>query len=291
MSGSPRLARALSHAIVGLIGLIGIAAFLYPFFLPQVAQSEAGGGAHGNDALFLFTLLFVLALVVLLAEMESEALNSKMVAVLGVLTAINAVLRLADNALAFLNIGGFSPVYLLVILCGYAYGSRFGFLLGALSMAVSAILTGGIGPWLPFQMFTMGWVGLTAGWLPQARLRGPREERARPAINRETVVLAAFGGLWGFAYGAILNLYFWPYSLGGAMAWAPGLSLGESVGRYLLFYAATSLWWDAIGAIGNIAMILFFGAAVLKVLRRFQRRFFFTVQGAVAPLGAQPSEG
>ncbi|MBA3531932.1 MAG: hypothetical protein H0T73_08445, partial [Ardenticatenales bacterium] len=97
------------------------------------------------------------------------------------------------------------------------------------------------------------------------------------AVNRETVVLAAFGGLWGFLYGAIINLYFWPYTLGGTMNWTPGLSIAESVQRYALFYAVTSLWWDAIGAVSNVAMILLFGAAILKVLRRFQRRFYFAV--------------
>ncbi|MGH2543008.1 MAG: ECF transporter S component, partial [Ardenticatenaceae bacterium] len=268
-----RIQNWLGGAILGVIGLVGVAAFLYPFFLPQLVQSEGELGAHSGDALFLFALLFILCLVVLFAEMESEGMNTKMVAVLGVLTAINAVLRVADTAFVLMNVGGVSPLFLLVILCGYTYGSRFGFLLGALSMVVSAIVTGGVGPWLPYQMWTMGWVGLTAGWLPQGWLRGRREERARPSINRETVALAAFGALWALLYGAILNLYFWPYTVGGAINWTPGLTLAETVQRYALFYVATSLWWDVIGAAANVALILLFGAAILKVLRRFQRRF------------------
>ena len=50
-----------------------------------------------------------------------------------------------------------------------------------LAIAVSAFLTGGIGPWLPFQMLGAGWVGLFAGWLPQ-----PANQRHRLAV------LAAF---------------------------------------------------------------------------------------------------
>jgi energy-coupling factor transport system substrate-specific component len=271
-----RLSRLLSHSLVALIGLIGIIAFAYPFFLPQLAQGQTEQVARAGEALFLFALLFILSLVVLFAEMESHGMNTKMVAVLGVLTAINSVLRLADTALAFLNIGGFSPVFLLVILCGYAYGSRFGFLLGSLTMGVSAIITGGIGPWLPYQMFTLGWVGLTAGWLPQRLLRGRRDERARASINRETVALAIFGALWGLLFGAIMNLYFWPYLLGGAVTWTPGLGPADALRRYALFYVATSLWWDAIRAIGNVALVLLFGNAILKILRRFQRRFHFS---------------
>ena len=79
---------------------------------------------------------------------------------------------------------------------GYVFGARFGFLLGAMTMLVSGIITAGVGPWLPYQMFTAGWVGLSAGLLPH--LRRPRAELA---------LLIVFAGLWGFAYGAILNLY------------------------------------------------------------------------------------
>ena len=33
-------------------------------------------------------------------------------------------------------------------------------------------------------------------------------------------MLAAYGWMWGFVYGAILNLWFWPFQVdGGALAW------------------------------------------------------------------------
>ena len=51
------------------------------------------------------------------------------------------------------------------IVLGIAYrlaGVPSAFLLGVLTLLVSAILTGGVGPWLPYQMFTAGWVGLSA---------------------------------------------------------------------------------------------------------------------------------
>ncbi|HYN89029.1 MAG TPA: ECF transporter S component, partial [Ardenticatenaceae bacterium] len=230
-----------------------------------------------NDALFVFALLIVLSLTIIFAELEggpAGGASSKTVAVLGVLTAINASFRMLD-VVTDVVLGGFSPVYFLVILCGYVYGGRFGFLLGALSMLVGAILTGGVGPWLPYQMFGVGWVGLTAGWLPKERLRGARGLRGRGQINAEIIALAAFGLLWGILYGAILNLFFWPYATGGAGYWTPGMSLQDTVAQYAVFYATTSLWWDLGSAFGNAAIILLYGAAVLKVLRRFQRRFYF----------------
>ena len=59
--------------------------------------------------------------------------------------------------------GGGSGIFFLVVLAGAAFGPRFGLLLGLCAMAVSAIVTGGIGPWLPFQMLALGWMGGGAG--------------------------------------------------------------------------------------------------------------------------------
>ena len=42
------------------------------------------------------------------------------------------------------------------------------------TLFASALLTGGVGPWLPFQMLGAGWVGFVAG-LPAARRAGRRE--------------------------------------------------------------------------------------------------------------------
>ena len=52
-----------------------------------------------------------------------------------------------------------------LILGGYVFGARFGFLFGAFALLVSALITGGVGPWLPYQMFAAGWMGLSAGGL------------------------------------------------------------------------------------------------------------------------------
>jgi energy-coupling factor transport system substrate-specific component len=51
----------------------------------------------------------------------------------------------------------------------------------------------------------------------------------------------------------------------------------ETLRSYLLFYLATSLWWDAWRAGGNALLILLFGGAILRVLRRFKDRFRFEV--------------
>ena len=196
--------RGLTVAIYALSAVIGVAAFAYPFVLPQIAGRQAD--AHAADAPLLTVILLAAGLAVLLLEVQGQAVSAKVVAALGVLVAVTAVLRFIE--VFFPVPGGFSPIFAPIILAGYVFGARFGFLLGTMSLLVSALVTGAIGPWLPYQMFTAGWVGLTAGWLPH-----PRNERWQIAL------LAAFGILWGLLFGAIMNLYFWPFvSDGGGVA-------------------------------------------------------------------------
>jgi energy-coupling factor transport system substrate-specific component len=259
--------RLLSGAILALSGALGAAAFLAPFFTAAVAQDRMDRAGLASAPLLLSALVG-LCFLALLFETQGAALSAKSVALLGILTAINAVLRFVEVIVP--GPGGFSPVFMLIILAGYIFGAQFGFLLGAMTLLVSAIITGGIGPWLPYQMFAAGWVGLSAPLgRPLARLAGggPRAE---------LVLLAGWGALWGFGYGAVMNLWFWPYVSGPTeQYWAPGTGLVETVRRYMTFYALTSLAWDTFGAIGNALLIALFGAPIVRALRRFRTRLAF----------------
>lgn len=258
--------KILNAAILAVASLVGLGSFLYPFFVPrQGVGSQAM--AHAQDAPLVFVVLVVLCLGAVLSSLAGGLLNAKLIAALGVLTAVNAVLRGVPGP------AGFTLVFILPILCGYVYGPTFGFLLGVFSLAVSAFLGFGVGPWLPYQMFAAGWVGLLSGLLPHLE-RHPRTE---------AVGLAVWGLLLGFAFGVLMNVYFWPYVFSptqSEMYWQSGLGLGETLRRYVVFYAFTSLWWDLPRAAGNFVLLLLFAAPVLRLLRRFQRRFFFEVKTA-----------
>jgi energy-coupling factor transport system substrate-specific component len=254
--------KALTAAILAVASLIGLGSFFYPFLVPQ---QEAGATAHAQDAPLIFVIVVLLCLAAVLSSLSTGKLNAKMIAILGVLTAANAVLRGVPGP------AGFTLVFILPILCGYAYGPVFGFLLGVFSIAVSAFLGFGVGPWLPYQMLSAGWVGLLSGWLPKME--------ARPRI--EALVLAVWGLVVGFAFGVLMNVYFWPFVFTpgqSEMYWQPGLSLATALKRYAVFYVVTSLWWDLARAAGNFLLLLLFAAPVLRLLRRFQRRFFFEVK-------------
>src|SRR6185312_1004821 len=191
-------------------------------------------------------------------EVRRGTMTGASVAILGVLAASAGLLRLLGLP------GGGNGIFFLIVLAGAAFGPRFGLLLGLCAMAVSAIVTGGIGPWLPFQMLALSWMGAGAGFV------GLLTRRLDPRL--EVVALAAYAWVWGFLYGAIMNVWFWPFARGGALDWHPGLDLAQTLHRYWEFYVATSLGWDAAAAITNAGLVLLTGLVLMRTLRRFAHR-------------------
>src|SRR5699024_8171036 len=122
-------------------------------------------------------------------------LDAKALALLGVLSAINAAIRPVLGA----GTAGVESIFFLLVLAGRAFGPGFGYLLGFTSMFASALLTAGVGPWLPSQMLCAAWVGLGAGLLPR-KLGG----------RAELLVLIGYGIVAAYLFGALMNLWFWP---------------------------------------------------------------------------------
>ncbi|MFW6074800.1 MAG: ECF transporter S component [Chloroflexota bacterium] len=263
------MAARTGTVLIGIASLLGVASFLYPFFLPLIAGMGARPERAGIETPLLFTALGLLCLLLILALVQEtpggEHGASKMVALLGILVAVDATLRLIPTLL------GASPIFFLIILAGYTFGARFGFLMGALTLFVSALITGGVGPWLPYQMLGAGWIGMTAGWLPRGAQAGNR---------REIVTLAAFGVLWGFLYGAILNLTEWPFAAPGlqteaGLYWTPGMGAVETLETYGRYYLTTSLVYDSFRAGANLVLILALARPVLRLLDRYRARFIW----------------
>ena len=238
------------------VNVAGVLAFAMPFFLsaPQTQESSA----RSSDSVWLMVLLTAMLIAVALSEAAGGKMDSKAVALLGVLAALAAVMRIP------ISLAGANLVYLIPIVAGYVFGSSFGFVLGATAMLVSAGITGFIGPWVPFQMWAMGWVGAGAGLLR------PLGGRPRAGI----AALAIYGYAAALFYGAVMNLYSWPLVANPSeIGWAPGLGLAETVRHYRSFYLLTSLAWDAFGGVVNVIGILILGAPLTALLARYRDRF------------------
>ena len=248
---------ALAIAVVA-----GTLAFGWPLFL------RPASGMSPVQAPIVFALVLPLVLAIVLAELSSGDLDVKALAMLGVLAAVGTILRPLSAGTA-----GFELVFFLLILAGRVFGPGFGFALGAITLFTSALITSGVGPWLPYQMLAAGFVGLFAGWLPPASGR------------RELWLLAGYGVIAAFAYGWLMDFSFWPFALGDGtqLSFDPNASALENLHRFLLFNLATSMGWNLGRSATNAVLILVVGGPVLRLLRRSARRANFT------PIGATPS--
>lgn len=247
-----------------LVSAVGFVAFCWPLLARPGSTL-----AHGTDAPWLFVSLLPLLLGVVLAELSEGGMDAKAVALLGVLAAVGAALRPLGAGTA-----GLEPVFFLLVLAPRVLGRGFGFCLGALTLFASALLTGGVGPWLPFQMLGAAWVGFLAGCLPPARGR------------LELALLAAYGLVAGLLYGLLLDLSFWPFTTGltTSISFVPGDPLSANLGRFGAFFLATSLGWDLPRGLLTALLCLVTGRPVLLALRRAARRAAFE-----APVRFEPS--
>ena len=254
--------RGRSIIAATLATLIGFVCFLWPFVLAP--------GKFGSTYTppLMFGTLLVLVLAVVFAEIADGGIDSKAIAMLGVLSAINAGLRPLGAGTA-----GIETVFFLLVFAGRVFGPGFGFALGCTSLFASAIITGAVGPWMPYQMFGCAWVGLFAGLLPPCRGK------------TEILMLAAYAVFAGYFFGFMLNLQFWPFSVdpGSSVSYLPGASFTVQWHRYLIFDATTSLGWDTGRAATDLICILLLGPGVLPTLRRAARRANFQAPAAFKP--------
>jgi energy-coupling factor transport system substrate-specific component len=243
-----------SRVLIVMASFLGFVAFLWPFVVAP--------GKFGDTAMapLMFGALLVVVLAIVFSEVADGGIDAKAIAMLGVLSAIGAALRPLGAGTA-----GIETVFFTLVIAGRVFGAGFGFALGCTTLFASALITGGVGPWMPYQMFGCAWVGLFAGLLPRVTGR------------REVLMLAIYGALAGYFFGFMLNLSFWPFALDphSTISYLPGASLAVNIRRYLLFDGTTSLGWDTGRAVTNFVLILVVGPAMLATFRRAARRAAF----------------
>ncbi|MCL2736152.1 MAG: ECF transporter S component [Propionibacteriaceae bacterium] len=255
-----------SALMLTVLTVAGLGMFAWPLFV--AAPSPSG---LGDASPFIFVALLPLLIFLVLAQISEKGIDAKALAILGVLSAINAALRPLGA-----GTGGIETVFFLLILAGRVFGPGFGFVLGCTSMFASALLTAGVGPWMPFQMLASAWIGMGAGFLPN-RLFG-RWVRGKA----EVALLVVYGIVVAYLFGAIMNLWFWPFVTGPSMgadaqlAYIPGGPLLENLTRFAWFTLITSTAvWDTGRAVANTVLIVLVGAPVLAAFRRTVRRAVF----------------
>lgn len=235
--------------------VLALAGFGWPLIATAVPSSA-------QAAVPILALALVPAVVIAIAlTLDRQMHTATTIALLGVLTALGAAIRIAGT-----GVGGLEAVFIILILAGRAFGARFGFLLGMLVIALSSVLWGGIGPWTPFQIFACGWVAAGAGLLPRITVGSPRT-----ATRLELLMLVGYGIVASYAFGLIMNFWFWPFAVGAGtgISYSAGAPLGENLASFGLYSLVTStLTWDTVRAVTTATGILVFGPAALAALRR-----------------------
>jgi energy-coupling factor transport system substrate-specific component len=253
--------RPRSALVLAAASVAGLMMLCWPLLLRAPESGRV-------DPPFLFLALLPLVIVVVLAEFSEGGMDARVLAVLGVLSAVNAVLRGLGAGTA-----GIELVFFLLILAGRVFGPGFGFVLGCTSLFASALMTAGVGPWLPFQMLLSAWIGMGAGLLPR-RLTG----------RAEIAVLVVYGIVASYAFGILMNLSSWPFTLGivvpgheGGLSYVAGAPLADNLERFAVYTLLTSTGsWDTGRAITTSVALVVLGPAILTTLRRASRRSVVT---------------
>lgn len=246
-------ASLFSRLFIAVTALLSLTMFAWPLLIQTASADE------NRVAQTVFILLMPLMLVLVLVEFASGELDSKQLAMLGVLTALNAVVRVLGAGTS-----GIETAFFLIIIGAFVFGSGFGFLLGSGSLLVSALLMGGVGPWLPFQMMAAGLIGLAAGLLPKSKSRW-----------LELATLVAFAIVGAYIYGALMTLWNWPFLLGVGtdISYLPGAGIVENLTRFIQYELLTGgLLWDTGRAITTSVLILLTAPALRTTLKRAARR-------------------
>lgn len=173
---------------------------------------------------------------------EQSHISTREIAVIAVLGAIAALGRVSLAALPNIQ-----PVTFLVIISGYVFGARTGFMVGSTAALASNFFLGQ-GPWTPWQMFAWGLAGSSAAYF----------KAAFPGGGKWPFLIFQF--FWGYLFGCIINFWTWTAFIS-PLNWQ----------SFLATYAA-SLWFDTLHAAGNVLFHLFFGSGVIKALYRVKRK-------------------
>lgn len=254
--------KKLSSTVTIAFAAVGsLVMFTWPLLISAGASlTDSVDQAHLAQSVFI--VLMPLLIVTVLVEFSSGKITARQLAVLGVLTALNAVVRLAGAGTS-----GIETAFFLIILGAYVFGAGFGFLLASGSILVSALISGGVGPWLPFQMMAAGLVGIGASLLPHFQSKW---------VTR--TILIAYAILASFIYGALMTMWNWPFLAGTGtdVSYLAGAGVVENLRRFVNYELLTGgLVWDAGRALTTSILLLLTAPALLATLNRAANRAGF----------------
>lgn len=157
---------------------------------------------------------------------EHRQMGTRLLVFLAVIVALGVLGRVPLAAIPNVQLTSF-----VVIVSSVSLGPELGFVSGSMMALVSNLFLGQ-GPWTPWQMLAWGLMGLLTGIL------------GRSSLKNQLWVMVLWGGLWGFWFGWIMDLWY-------ALAYVHPLKPTS----FLLAFASSAIL-DALHAATNVVSIL-----------------------------------
>ncbi|MET3288850.1 UNVERIFIED_CONTAM: energy-coupling factor transport system substrate-specific component [Brevibacillus sp. OAP136] len=210
-----------------------------------------------NVAMLTLVLLLSLSAILLLL-FEKSRMDEKVIAVTATLGAVAAIARIP-----FSVIPNVQPTTFLVMLTGYVFGLRVGFLTGVIAAVLSNMYLGQ-GPWTIWQMFAWGLSGVSGGLL--SRFFESKKSRGAGqllATRGRRFLFIAVCTIWGFLFDWIMN--FWMFLGLGFLSWQSFVALNVK-----------SLAFDIAHSVGNFIFASMFATAFAKIFVRYHQKLIVT---------------
>lgn len=215
--------------------LIGIIAFLL------LASILPGQPLYNINWALFSVIIICLTIASVFWSFEKAAVNSRLIALIASMASFAAISRIVFSAIASVQ-----PLTFIVMICGYVFGPRLGFMVGAISALVSNFFLGQ-GPWTPWQMFSWGLCGVLAAIL------------ARRKESFDLISFAVLSVVCAYIFGLIMNSWHW-------MAFVYPLNLKTFTATYMAAFV-----FDSMHAVGNVLFAVIFGKSFYQILSRYKR--------------------
>lgn len=227
---------------------------------PLFAGESLFRASNVNQVQLLIALLIPIAMLLLLNDTLNHLISIRSFALIAIFISAAVALRPLG-----LGVAGLEPIWVAIIIAGYTLGVSAGFLVGGLSLILSALVTGGVGPWLGNQMVLAALIGAGAGLIGR--------------INTQRLFITIYAFIATYLFGWFMNLWFWPTfsNLQTSIAFDPTSTFLERVGAWVRFSLLTSSGFDIPRAVLSATL-------VWLVARRLQA----TVTRLNAPFTTEP---
>jgi energy-coupling factor transport system substrate-specific component len=209
-----------------------------------------------NAAMLILVGLLTLFAILLLLFEKGKA-DERLIAIIATLGALAAVARIL-----FAAIPNVQPTTFLVMISGYVFGVRSGFLVGVTAALFSNFYLGH-GPWTLWQMLGWGLAGAFAGALRKL-MEARHADHVLLATRGKRWLFAICCMVWGYLFGWIMNL--WVFLAQGSYA---------TWGSFLAVYGR-AIAFDTAHAVGNFLFALPLAHGFAKSLSRYHRKLMIT---------------